>query len=50
VDKERAYCDLAYDRIREVLEGTLKRRELGTPVYQPSLKDTIAKKPLDWEK
>jgi len=35
IDKEKSYCDIAIDRINALINGTLKRRYLGTVKYEP---------------
>ena len=35
-DLVKEYLDVAERRIRETANGTLKRRLMGTPVYQPT--------------
>jgi adenine-specific DNA-methyltransferase len=48
VDKEKIYTDIAYQRITEALKGKLKRRPLGTPIYQPKGTEKVAKIPSEW--
>jgi|FaiFalDrversion2_1042247.scaffolds.fasta_scaffold02617_1 adenine-specific DNA-methyltransferase len=48
VDKEKEYTDIAYKRIHEALEGRLKRRPLGKPIYQPTGREKVAKIPDEW--
>lgn len=50
VDKERIYTNIAYKRIKKALEGTLKKRPLGKPVYQPKGTEKVAKVPPEWGK
>lgn len=49
VDKEKTFTDKAFQRLREALEGTLKRRPLGRPVHEPKGTERVARKPLEWE-
>lgn len=49
VDKERAYTDIAYKRILDALEGRLKRRPLGRPIYQPKGTEKVARIPPEWQ-
>jgi len=48
VDKEKLYTDIAYQRINETLKGTLKKRPLGKPIYQPNGTEKVAKIPPEW--
>jgi adenine-specific DNA-methyltransferase len=48
VDKEKVYTDIAYQRITEALKGTLKRRLLGKPIYQPTGIEKVSKIPSEW--
>lgn len=48
VDKQRPYTDIAYDRIIQALEGSLKRRPLGKPVWIPKGTEKIARQPAEW--
>lgn len=47
-DYERPYTDVAFERCLMAINGTIKKRELGKPVYKP--KGKIAKTPEDFEK
>jgi len=47
-DKESDYIDLAYKRILSYFNGSLGYRQLGTPIYQPTGKDKVSKKPDEW--
>ena len=38
-DKEQEYVDIAWDRIRQLRQGTLRTRPMDKPVYDPSLKN-----------
>jgi len=49
VDKEKEYTDIAYKRILEALEGTLKRRPLGRPLYQPTGREKVSRIPPEWQ-
>jgi len=39
------YVDIAEDRVKRAYDGTLKVREMGTKVYEPTSKTTVAKNP-----
>ncbi len=44
-DIMKDYLDIAEDRIKEAADGTLKRRLMGTPVYQPTGSVKLAELP-----
>lgn len=48
VDKEEVYIKIAQERINQALQGTLKRRPLGKPKYQPSGREKVAQPPKEW--
>ncbi|WP_353573313.1 site-specific DNA-methyltransferase [Candidatus Albibeggiatoa sp. nov. BB20] len=47
VDKEKQYCDIAESRIKSLVEGKLKKRQLGKSVHKPSGK--ISQQPMEWQ-
>ena len=49
VEKEQKYTDVSYQRILSAINGTLKKRELGKPVYQPK-GEKVARFPQEWIK
>lgn len=49
VDREKRYTDMAFQRLCSALEGKLKRRQLGTPIYKPKGTEKVARKPPEWE-
>jgi hypothetical protein len=44
-DTAANYLNVAKERIKRALEGGLRRRPLGRPIYQPSPGDRIAQRP-----
>jgi len=48
-DKEKTYTDLAYDRIVKALEGTLRKRPLGKPIWKPNGTEKVARPPPEWQ-
>ncbi|MDA2922970.1 site-specific DNA-methyltransferase [Patescibacteria group bacterium AH-259-L07] len=44
------YLDIARDRIKAVTNGTLKRRPMGKPVYQPTKGTSLSKIPKEFLK
>lgn len=50
VDKEEEYAEIAFDRVKKALEGTLRKRPLGKPVWKPKGTEKVARFPPEWEK
>jgi len=50
VDKERVYTNIAWQRVMATLDGTLKRRPLGKPIYQPKGMERVLYPPPEWFK
>ncbi len=50
VDKEKEYFDITKSRINELKNGTLRKRELGKPVHQPTGKEKVSQMPDEWKK
>lgn len=48
-DISEEYLNTAEERVRAIKDGTLKRRKMNTPVYQPSKKDKMAQIPEEWK-
>ncbi len=48
VDKEKKYTDLAFDRIKKTLSGSLKKRPFGKAVHMPKGTEKVSKVPLEW--
>jgi len=48
VDKEKQYTDIAYQKIIQALNGTIKKRPLGKPVYKPTGKEKVSQEPSEW--
>lgn len=49
IEIDPEYCKIALRRIEEARSGILRKRELGTPVYEPSNRDSIARLPDAWK-
>ena len=49
-DTNLNYMNVAKERIKRALEGELRRRPLGRPIYQPSPSDRIAQRPANFPK
>ena len=48
-DTTKAYLDIAEQRVIAAAAGTLKRRLMNTPVYQPTGDSKLAKTPEEWQ-
>lgn len=48
VDKEKRYVDLAFERIHDLMNGTLRYRPLGTAKFVPSGKEKVSRIPSQW--
>lgn len=49
VEKEEEYCQIAWNRSEQFLQGTLKLRPLGKKIYEPSGKEKVSQIPLEWK-
>src|SRR3989338_6088166 len=49
-DTTKEYLDIAKDRIQATANGTLSRRMMGTPVYQPTESVKLAELPEEFKK
>lgn len=48
VDKEKQYIQLTKHRVAQFYDGSLKVREIGTKVYQPTGREKVSQIPLEW--
>jgi len=48
-DKEKKYIDIAKQRICDLFSGRLKRRVIGTPIYEPKGHEKVSQIPLKWK-
>jgi len=48
VEKEHKYIEITKRRINDYYMGKLKIRPLGQPVYEPTGKEKISQKPVEW--
>lgn len=48
-EKEKAYITIAHQRIRDSLNGILRHRLIGTPVYQPTGNERVSQIPDEWK-
>lgn len=49
IDKEEEYIRITKERIISLNNGTLKFREIGTPIYKPSGKEKVAQIPEEFK-
>jgi adenine-specific DNA-methyltransferase len=47
-DKEQRYVDVAEERVRKYINGELRLRQLGTPLFPPSEAGRVATIPKEW--
>ncbi len=50
VDKEKQYIEIAQERLKKALNGTLKRRKIGTKLWVPNGTEKVAQVPEEWKK
>src|SRR5215216_4491187 len=48
-EKEDEYIEIAKRRIADLYSGTLRYRQLGKPVYQPTGREKVAQIPMEWK-
>ena len=48
IDKESKYIDICKERIQQFIDGTLRIRPIGKPVYQPTGREKVSQLPLEW--
>jgi DNA modification methylase len=48
IDKEKMYCEIANQRILNLQEGVLKFRPMTKEIHQPTGKERVAQRPLEW--
>jgi adenine-specific DNA-methyltransferase len=48
IERCQEYIDIGNRRIAAFLEGTLRTRPIGKPVYTPTGKEKIVQVPLEW--
>jgi len=49
-DKEEAYVEIAKHRIKSYYNGTLRYRNLGKPIYEPTGLEKVTKIPEEWSR
>jgi len=48
IEKEKRYCKVAEERIKNFIEGNLKLRPINKPIHKPSKNDKVAQLPKEW--
>lgn len=48
-EKEAEYVEIAKQRINDLFSGTLRYRQLGKPVHQPTGREKVAQIPIEWK-
>ena len=48
-EQEPSYVEIAQQRIESFLNGTLRIRPLGKPVYKPTGKEKVSQRPPEWD-
>ncbi len=48
VDKENTYTEIAKERVKQLRNGTLNFRPIGTEVYKPTGKEKVSQVPEEW--
>lgn len=48
IEKEKVYCKIAKQRIKQLEEGSLRFRPINKPIHVPSMNDKVARIPLEW--
>lgn len=48
-EQDKAYLDVAHQRIASHFDGTLRTRPIGKPVHKPSGRDKVSQVPDEWK-
>ncbi len=48
IEKEKEYCEIANQRIKDLHEGILKFRPINKPIHKPSGNDKVSQVPKEW--
>jgi adenine-specific DNA-methyltransferase len=48
IEKEKEYCKIAKQRIKDFNEGNLKIRPINKPIHKPSGKEKVSQFPKEW--
>ena len=50
IELDKEYCKVSKNRIKSLLNGTLKLRPINKPIHKPKATDKVAKTPKEWQK
>lgn len=48
IEKEKSYCKIAEERIKNLESGSLRYRPINKPIHSPSPNDKVARFPEEW--
>jgi hypothetical protein len=48
IEKEKKYLDIARERIAQFKSGTLKMRNIGTQIFEPTGREKVSQIPMEW--
>jgi DNA modification methylase len=48
IEKEKEYVTIAKKRLQQLKRGSLKIRQIGTPIFTPTGKEKVSQIPLEW--
>ncbi len=48
IEKQKVYCEIAEQRIKDLKEGSLKIRPINKPIYKPSGNEKVSQVPKEW--
>ncbi|HEW63631.1 DNA-methyltransferase [Fervidicoccus fontis] len=48
IDKEKEYIDITLERVKAMINGTLKIRKIGTKIYTPTGREKVSQIPKEW--
>jgi adenine-specific DNA-methyltransferase len=48
-EKEKKYCDIIHNRLKDLKNGKIKLRPIGKPIHQPNGNETVARIPEQWK-
>lgn len=48
-ERDKQYIKAAQNRVSQLEDGTLPYRPLGKPIHQPTGKEKVAQRPIEWE-
>ena len=48
-EKEKEFLEIAKNRVQQLQDGALPYRPLGKPIFQPTGKEKVSQRPLEWD-